>query len=193
MDETTSTEEYKELTLKQGNALDISLLAIFSSLLGIFTILAWIVPYGHITMEFVLNILIITYFRLKRIKGSLFLVGIFSGIIDTFSGLGGAGFFLSPLVYGFRYGFLELVSYKFGGKNASNRFLIIANAIGYLLTSLFIYAIYGLIGIPLGNEFTQKMWFVFAAIGALFSIPATYLALKIFDSKISPHIMNFLK
>lgn len=192
MEKMDVTVNYIERKAKQATAVDITLLAIFSGLLGMFSILAWIVPYGHITMEFVLNILLITYFRLKRFKGSLLLAGILSGMIDAFSGLGGAGFFLSPIVYGFRYGFLELVTYKAGGKNASNKFITITNAVGYFLTSTLIFVMYAMIGIPLGDALTQKMWFAFAAVGSIMSIPATILALKVFDQKIFPHLKSFL-
>lgn len=183
---------FTERGISEANALDISLLAIFSCLLGILGIMAWIVPFGHITMEFLLNIVIVTYFRLKRLKGSLLLAGCIAGLIDAFTGLGGAGFFLAPIVYGFRYGFIELVSYGFGGKNASNRFLVLVNAIGYMLTSTLIFLMYAGLSIPLGDAFVQRMWFVFAATGAFLSIPATIIGLKVFDKWLLPHLAPFL-
>ena len=167
-----------ELKNKKNISIDISLIAIFGAQIGIFAVLAWIVPFGHITMEFIINCYIIIFLKLKKRNGSMFILGIIVGIIDAIAGLGGSGVFLAPIVYGFRFGFLEISEYKLKAKNNS-KLLSILNAIGYFLTSVLIWLMYFVLGIPLGDEMVKSMWFIFAFAGAIISIPDTLFAYKI--------------
>ncbi len=155
-----------------------ALLAIFGANISVFAILAWIVPFGHITMDLLINVFIIMFLRLKKKLGACVLLGIIVGIIDTSSGLGGPGFFLAPIVYAFRFGFLEYTVH-YTNPNKQKVAMVVFNAIGYFLTTTLIWALYYALGIPLGTEFVSRMWFVFGFVGALFAIPTTILAFKL--------------
>ncbi len=105
-------------------------------------------------------------------------LGLIVGFIDGMIGLGDAGAFLAPIVYGFRFGFLELNAEKFNVKN-NVKLLSIFNAIGYFLTTLLIWVMYWMLGIPLGTEFVRQMWFIFGLVGSLVALPSTALGYKV--------------
>ncbi|MEX2680506.1 MAG: hypothetical protein Q6373_002825 [Candidatus Sigynarchaeota archaeon] len=166
---------------------DIALIAIFSAILGILAIFAWIVPFRHITMEFLINVVVILLLKIARRKGTLFFTGLITGFIDFFAGLSGPGGFLAPIVYGFKLGFLESANHYYKKPRHRNAMLIVVNSIGYFLTGTLIWIMYTALFIPLGTESTQKMWFVLTLAGALICIPATVFAINIYDRWFKPH------
>jgi len=168
---------------------DISLIGVFSAILGLLATAAWIVPFGHITMEFLINVVVVLLLKIRRREGTLLFAGLVTGVIDFLGGLSGPGGFLSPVVYGFRFGFLELVYRRFGkgDRKHCNGVIVLGNTAGYFLTSALIWLMYAALLLPLGNEITQKMWFVLALAGTGISIPATVLAVKVYDRWFLPH------
>lgn len=174
---------------------DVALIGVFAAILGVLAIAAWIVPFGHITMEFIINVVVVLLLKIRRRPGTLLVTGLITGVIDFLGGFSGPGGFLAPVVYGFRFGFLELVYQRFGkgGGKRGNGAIIIGNTIGYFLTSTLIWLMYAALFLPLGDEFTQKMWFIFALAGTLICIPATVLAIKIYDRWFLPHEKTFAR
>jgi hypothetical protein len=163
---------------KKRSTLETAFLSIFAAQIAVFAILAWIVPFGHITMEFFINAFVVVFLRLKRKLGSMVLLGAIVGVIDMMTGLGGPGAFLAPVVYGFRFGFLEFSVYYIKKIDMKKR-MVVLNSVGYFLTSVLIWAMYFILGIPLGTEYVYRMWFIFAAVGSIIAIPATLLAIAI--------------
>ncbi|MBN2153265.1 MAG: hypothetical protein JW839_17560 [Candidatus Lokiarchaeota archaeon] len=179
--------------LSRSRTKDVALVGVFSAILGLLAIAAWIVPFGHITMEFLINVVVVLLLKLRRREGTLLVTGLVTGVVDFLGGLSGPGGFLSPVVYGFRFGFLEIVYRRFGkgDRRRGNGAIIAGNTAGYFLTSALIWLMYAALFLPLGDEFTQRMWFVLALAGTGICIPATVLAVKVYDRWFLPHKKAF--
>lgn len=176
----------------QRPSYNVAIVGIFAPILGIFAILAWIVPFGHITMEFAINTVIVLLLRLKRKTGTLAVTGTITGIIDFSAGLAGPGGFLAPAVYALRFGFLEWIAWLARQRPDATRdkVAILANAAGYFITTTFIWTMYAMLFIPLGDATVQRMWFVFGAIGTVTSVPATMLGLAAFKRFLEPALRH---